>query len=128
MDNMIKLGKGPKCLGTLFRDIINRKIVEAGYYDDTNESPKLKFQSLDIPKYKNYFLIEFSYENDIESFVVYTHPVSNKSYWYSKQSTLFPNITRGSFDSVLTALEDLEGELYIEFESFIWNNYYEIFE
>lgn len=126
------LYKPPQYLGNLLSNFIKKNLEDAFYYDDTCESPRLKIQSIQLPHYKNYYLIDFKYdtttEDDIEQFIVYTHPITNKSYWYPKHSVLFSNEIRGPFGTVLTAMEDLERELSVEFEGFIWNNYFEIYK
>ena len=124
----------PKTLGTLFQEFITNNTTDAYYMDSNNEYPRLKIQRIVMPQYKNYFLIDFAYEvnqylEDSEIFIAYTNPKDKKSYWYAKQSCIFPmNTLSKPFDSIISCLEDLEYNLCIEFEDFLWNNYYELFQ
>lgn len=123
-----------KTLGNLFYEFINNHSTDAYYSNSNYDYPRLKIQRIDIPIYKNYFLIDFAYERnqyleDRETFIAYTNPKNNKSYWYAKQSYIFPIYSLSKpFDSILSCLEDLESNLCIQFQDFLWNNYYELFQ
>ena len=123
-----------KTLGTLFKEFVNNQTIDAYYMDSNNEYPRLKIQRIRMPQYKNYFLIDFAYEinqylEDRETFIAYTNPKDNKSYWYAKQSCKFPiDSLSKPFDSIISCLDDLESHLCIEFEDLLWNNYYELFQ